>query len=139
MSDRARDLANIPLVDLGANRRTVEDVLDGMGTVLGRTDWTLTAANTFIATALAITHAGATPVLVDVDPVRRTLDPSHVEAAVTAYADLNYPPGSFPVAERAATRILSLPMYPQLPPEALDRVVSAVCAFIDEDVAPTAA
>ncbi len=43
----------------------------------------ITAANTFIATALSITHAGATPVLVDVDPVTYTIDPDLVEAAIT--------------------------------------------------------
>jgi dTDP-4-amino-4,6-dideoxygalactose transaminase len=46
-------------------------------------DEVITAANTFIATALAITHAGAVPVLVDVDPVTYNIDPSLIEAAIT--------------------------------------------------------
>src|SRR5579875_3675383 len=36
----------------------------------------ITAPMTFIATAAAIVQTGARPVLVDIDPVRRTLDPA---------------------------------------------------------------
>ena len=43
----------------------------------------VTAANTFIATALAISHTGARPVLVDADPETHTLDPGRLEAAIT--------------------------------------------------------
>jgi dTDP-4-amino-4,6-dideoxygalactose transaminase len=39
---------------------------------------------TFIATAWAITYVGATPVFVDIDPVRRTLNPDNLEAAITS-------------------------------------------------------
>jgi dTDP-4-amino-4,6-dideoxygalactose transaminase len=46
-------------------------------------DEVITAANTFIATALAITHAGATPVLVDADSVTYNIDPSLIEAAIS--------------------------------------------------------
>src|ERR1700724_1370658 len=41
---------------------------------IGPGDEVITAANTFIATALAISHAGAKPVLVDVDPLTHTID-----------------------------------------------------------------
>ncbi|MGQ0506090.1 MAG: DegT/DnrJ/EryC1/StrS family aminotransferase, partial [Myxococcaceae bacterium] len=41
-------------------------------------------ANTFIATALAVARAGATPVLVDVDPVFHLMDPGDVEARITS-------------------------------------------------------
>jgi dTDP-4-amino-4,6-dideoxygalactose transaminase len=50
---------------------------------IGPGDEVITAANTFIATALAITHAGATPVLVDIDPVSYTIDPDLIEGAIT--------------------------------------------------------
>jgi dTDP-4-amino-4,6-dideoxygalactose transaminase len=50
---------------------------------VGPGDEVITAANTFIATALAITHAGATPVLADVDPKTGNLDPSQFERAIT--------------------------------------------------------
>jgi dTDP-4-amino-4,6-dideoxygalactose transaminase len=45
--------------------------------------------------------------------------PLHLQKA---YRSLGYPPGAFPVAEAAATRILSLPMYPNLNFEQLRRV-----------------
>jgi len=40
-------------------------------------------ANTFIATVLAATRTGATPVLVDCDPVHYLIDPDQLEAAIT--------------------------------------------------------
>ncbi|QWF78538.1 DegT/DnrJ/EryC1/StrS family aminotransferase [Amycolatopsis sp. CA-230715] len=43
-----------------------------------------------------------------------------------AYADAGWPAGSLPIAERLASRVLSLPMGPQLSDEAVDAVVSAV-------------
>jgi dTDP-4-amino-4,6-dideoxygalactose transaminase len=51
---------------------------------VGRGDEVITAANTFVATVFAIVHAGARPVLVDVDPVTYTLDLARVEEALTA-------------------------------------------------------
>ena len=50
---------------------------------IGPGDEVITAANTFIATTLAISNAGATPVLVDCDPITYNLDPSKIEAAIT--------------------------------------------------------
>jgi dTDP-4-amino-4,6-dideoxygalactose transaminase len=51
---------------------------------VGAGDEVITAANTFIATALAISHAGARPVLVDVDPDTYALDAARVREAVGA-------------------------------------------------------
>jgi dTDP-4-amino-4,6-dideoxygalactose transaminase len=42
---------------------------------------------------------------------------------------LGYRPGSCPESERAATEVLSLPVYPELTQSQLDEVVSAVRAF----------
>jgi dTDP-4-amino-4,6-dideoxygalactose transaminase len=50
---------------------------------VGPGDEVITAANTFIASALAITHAGATPVLADVRKDDFNLDPQAVERAIT--------------------------------------------------------
>jgi dTDP-4-amino-4,6-dideoxygalactose transaminase len=50
---------------------------------IGAGDEIITAANTFVATAFAISHTGATPVLVDVDPVTYTLDPALTAVAIT--------------------------------------------------------
>ncbi len=52
--------------------------------------------------------------------------PIHMQRA---YADLGLPQGSFPEAERACDEVLSLPMYPELPLEAIDRVAEAIAAF----------
>jgi dTDP-4-amino-4,6-dideoxygalactose transaminase len=49
--------------------------------------------------------------------------PLHLQKA---YACLGYAMGDFPVAERVATEVLSLPMYPQLTCEQQNRVVEAV-------------
>jgi dTDP-4-amino-4,6-dideoxygalactose transaminase len=50
---------------------------------IGLGDEVITAANTFIATTLAISNTGATPVLVDCDPETYNLDPTKIEAAIT--------------------------------------------------------
>jgi dTDP-4-amino-4,6-dideoxygalactose transaminase len=46
-------------------------------------DEVITTPFTFIATAEVITHCGATPVFVDIDPRTFNLDPSGIERAVT--------------------------------------------------------
>src|SRR2546430_12236478 len=51
---------------------------------IGSGDEVITAANSFIASALAISHAGATPVLVDVDPFTHTIDVTGIERAITS-------------------------------------------------------
>jgi dTDP-4-amino-4,6-dideoxygalactose transaminase len=50
---------------------------------VGPGDEVITAANTFIATALAISYTGATPVLVDIDPRTYTIDVAHVARAIS--------------------------------------------------------
>jgi dTDP-4-amino-4,6-dideoxygalactose transaminase len=50
---------------------------------IGPGDEVITAANTFIASALAISSVGARPVLVDVDPETYTMDPAALRAAIT--------------------------------------------------------
>lgn len=50
---------------------------------VGTGDEVITAANTFIASALAVTHTGATPVLADVREDDFNLDPEAVERAIT--------------------------------------------------------
>jgi dTDP-4-amino-4,6-dideoxygalactose transaminase len=52
---------------------------------IGPGDEVITAANTFIATALAISHAGAKPVLVDVDPLTHTIDVAGISRAITPH------------------------------------------------------
>jgi dTDP-3-amino-3,4,6-trideoxy-alpha-D-glucose transaminase len=51
---------------------------------VGPGDEVVTAASTCVPTVAAIEAAGATPVLADVDPVSRTLDPESAAAAITA-------------------------------------------------------
>ena len=51
---------------------------------VGPGDEIVTVSMTFIATAWAISYTGATPVFVDIDPVRRTLNPDNLEAAITS-------------------------------------------------------
>lgn len=50
---------------------------------IGPGDEVITTPLTFVATVAAILYAGATPVLVDVDPETLTLDPKRLESAIT--------------------------------------------------------
>jgi dTDP-4-amino-4,6-dideoxygalactose transaminase len=50
---------------------------------IGPGDEVITVGMTFIATAWAISYVGAKPVFVDIDPARRTMCPSNLEAAIT--------------------------------------------------------
>jgi dTDP-4-amino-4,6-dideoxygalactose transaminase len=49
---------------------------------IGAGDEVIVPANTFFATAEAVSTAGATPVFVDVDPVSYTIDVNKIEAAI---------------------------------------------------------
>lgn len=50
---------------------------------IGEGDEVITQANTFVATTLAISYTGATPVLVDCLPGTYNLDPAQIEAKIT--------------------------------------------------------
>src|SRR6266849_5475498 len=50
---------------------------------IGQGDEVITTPMTFCATVNAIVHAGATPVLADVDPLTMNIDPAEVEARIT--------------------------------------------------------
>lgn len=45
-----------------------------------------------------------------------------------AYEHLAYPVGAFPVSERCAPELLSLPMFPELTPEQVDYVAESIRA-----------
>ena len=58
--------------------------------------------------------------------------PLHLQKAYTC---LGYRPGDFPVCERAAERILSLPMFPALEEEDQSQVVHAVVQIVKRNLA----
>src|SRR5213595_187902 len=68
---------------IGVDSGTSALELDLRAYDIGPGDEVITAANSFIASALAISHAGARPILVDVDPSTYTVDVSAIEKATT--------------------------------------------------------
>lgn len=56
-------------------------ILKALG--IGKDDEVIVPSNTFIATALAVTYVGATPVLVDPDIRTYNINPEHIEASIT--------------------------------------------------------
>jgi dTDP-4-amino-4,6-dideoxygalactose transaminase len=57
--------------------------LKGLG--IGAGDEVITVSHTAVATVAAILAVGATPVLVDIDPVAYTIDPALIQSAVTPH------------------------------------------------------
>ena len=53
--------------------------------------------------------------------------PIHLQKA---YADLGYKPGDFPISEKYAEQILSLPMYPELTPDMIEYVTDLIKEFL---------
>lgn len=68
-------------IGVGSGLDALRLILECYG--IGAGDEVITVGNTFIATALAISKAGATPVLIDHDPKTYTIDPRHIAEAIT--------------------------------------------------------
>jgi dTDP-4-amino-4,6-dideoxygalactose transaminase len=66
---------------VGSGLDALELILRAFG--IGQGDEVIVPANTFIATWLAVTHAGARPVPVEPDPASFNLDPGRIEEAIT--------------------------------------------------------
>lgn len=79
--------ADFKRVDHGAvaavNSCTAALHLSLLAAGVGEGDEVITSPLTFCATANAILHAGATPVLVDVDPKTMNIDPAHIEKKIS--------------------------------------------------------
>jgi len=68
---------------IGVNTGTSALHLSLLAAGVGPGDEVITVPFTFVATVSAIDYTGATPVFVDIDPLRFTMDPQAVEAAIT--------------------------------------------------------
>jgi dTDP-4-amino-4,6-dideoxygalactose transaminase len=73
------------------------------------------------------------------DAVLRQLESRGIEAGVyypkplhlqCAYAGLGYPPGTFPCAEQACDRVLSLPLFPELAQEQVHYVADCLAEIV---------
>jgi dTDP-4-amino-4,6-dideoxygalactose transaminase len=72
------------------------------------------------------------------EALREHLDAAGISCAIhyptpihlqPAYADLGLEPGSLPTAERLATEICSLPVFPAIEPRQIERIAAAVAGF----------
>ena len=84
----------------------------------------------------------------DRDALKKHLANAGIDAAIhypiplhlqSAYAALSYKKGDFPMAERLAAEILSLPMYPQLDAAQQQRVIREILEFTSNGVSSVAA
>ncbi|UCE60883.1 MAG: DegT/DnrJ/EryC1/StrS family aminotransferase [Phycisphaerales bacterium] len=69
-------------IGVGSGLDALTLAMKGFG--IGPGDEVITAGNTFIATALAVHHVGAMPVLVDQNPATYNLDPRRLSSAITS-------------------------------------------------------
>jgi dTDP-4-amino-4,6-dideoxygalactose transaminase len=76
----------------------------------------------------------------DREGLRKQLNDANVECGLhypiplhlqEAYKDLGYKKGDFPVSEKLTSRILSLPMYPGITPEAIERVAEVLTESVN--------
>jgi dTDP-4-amino-4,6-dideoxygalactose transaminase len=74
-------LGGTGVVGVASGTAALQLALEAAG--VGPGDEVITTAHTFIATAEPISHRGATPVFVDIDPATFNIDPARVEAAIT--------------------------------------------------------
>lgn len=74
---------------------------------------------------------------VERDALRRSLDAAGIQTGLhypipvhlqPAHADLGHHAGDFPVSEKAANEVLSLPLYPEMPARQVAEVVAAIRA-----------
>jgi dTDP-4-amino-4,6-dideoxygalactose transaminase len=79
--DFAKFIGSAHALGVGSGLDALELALRAYG--IGPGDEVITAANTYIATVLAIIAAGARPVLVDMDPETYNIDPTAIELAIT--------------------------------------------------------
>lgn len=68
-------------VGVGSGTDALHLALRALG--IGQGDEVITAPNSFIATALAVSYVGAKPVFVDIDPETNNIDSSRIEEAIT--------------------------------------------------------
>jgi dTDP-3-amino-3,4,6-trideoxy-alpha-D-glucose transaminase len=79
--DFAADCGSRHAIGVGSGLDALTLALQARG--IGPGDEVITAANTFIATALAVSRVGATPVLADCNESDFNLNPDAVEKAIT--------------------------------------------------------
>jgi dTDP-4-amino-4,6-dideoxygalactose transaminase len=77
----AKYIGTSEAISVGSGLDALEFALRAYG--IGPDDEVITAANTFIATVLAIMATGARPILVDVNRETYNIDPAAIEAAIT--------------------------------------------------------
>lgn len=69
---------------VGVNSGTAAIHLALLASKIGRGDEVIVPANSFFASAEAVSNAGALPVFVDVDSVSYNIDPDRIESAITS-------------------------------------------------------
>ncbi len=68
-------------IGISSGTAALQIALAGMG--VGPGDEVITQANTYVATAFAVSYLGATPVFVDVDPESGNIDVAQIEAKIS--------------------------------------------------------
>jgi len=78
----AQYIGNDYCVGVGSGTEAIHLALRALN--IGKGDEVITAPNSYISTALAISYVGAKPVFVDIDPETNNIDTHKIEEAITA-------------------------------------------------------
>ena len=94
---------------------------------------TLTPGNDHVYYVYVVRHPRRVEILEALESYGISLNVSYrwPVHTMSGFAHLGYRPGSLPVTERLADEIFSLPMYPSLPRQTQDRVISALRDVLD--------
>ncbi|MEV0201942.1 DegT/DnrJ/EryC1/StrS family aminotransferase [Nonomuraea sp. NPDC050691] len=118
---------------IAGRREVARRYEEGLGDIPGLVLPTLAEGNDHVHYVYVVRHPERDRIIEALDAYDIHLNVSYrwPVHTMTGFAHLGYGEGSLPVTERLAGEIFSLPMYPSLPADTQDKVISALRSVLD--------